>query len=88
MSSVALAPVISASTRRSLRSVRTDPTARVAHLDLTDVTRFDSATIDTLNATYTRLTAAGWRFRVTPPLAIEPRQAFHRAAIRGQLLWG
>ena len=63
-------------------------TVVLAHVDLTDATSFDPRVIDSLNAAYRRATAAGHRFRVTPPLALEPRQAFHRAAIQGQLLWG
>jgi hypothetical protein len=59
-----------------------------AHLDLTDVTQLEPAGLDMLNAAYTRLNAAGWRFRVTPPINLEPRLAFNGAAIRGELLWG
>lgn len=88
MSTVALAPARTAPAQRHLRPVRTEESPRMAHLDLTEVTRFDPATIEELNATYTRLTAEGWRFRVTPPAQLEPRLAFHRAAIGGQLLWG
>ena len=59
-----------------------------AHLDLTDVTQLEPAGLDMLNAAYTRLNAAGWRFRVTPPIDLEPRLAFNGAAIRRELLWG
>jgi hypothetical protein len=59
-----------------------------AHLDLTEVTQLEPAGLDMLNAAYTRLSAAGWRFRVTPPMDLEPRLAFNGAAIRRELLWG
>jgi anti-anti-sigma regulatory factor len=59
-----------------------------AHLDLTEVTQLEPAGLDMLNAAYARLNAAGWRFRVTPPIDLEPRLAFNGAAIRRELLWG
>jgi len=63
------------------------PYARPAHLDLTEVTQLKPGGLDVLNNAYLSLSAAGWRFRVTPPEQLEARLAFNTAAIRRDLLW-
>ena len=59
----------------------------LAHLDLSEVTALEPDGLDVLNTAYARLNAAGWRFRVTPPVELEPRLAFTGAAIRRALAW-
>jgi ABC-type transporter Mla MlaB component len=61
--------------------------AAVAHVDLAEVTHLDRPGIELLNEVHSRLTAAGWLFRITPPADAEARLAFVGAVVDGQVGW-
>jgi hypothetical protein len=71
----------------ALRPADLRASARVVHLDLSQVTQIDGALIARINDAYMRATRAHRIFRVTPPDGPVPRAAFLLAAVRGELRW-